>query len=799
MNDSSGRQQLFAIPGDGVLAREGDLVLLTSIDERGLLDRLLELLTRAAADGDDGRRFTGAVGSMIENDETWGSPDGQRQPAVVAFGRAGAGLAVTVTGTAWADIITSHGAHRVMAGQPSTLLHCVVGAHVQAVRAGLETGGGRGERTDRFSRLEAGTVRAGGLSYHAALPAAAPAAAAAPPAQAPAPPGGSALGGSALGGSALGGSALGGSAPGGSALGGSGVRAVAAPGSVAPDAPVTPAFEAAAPDGNAVMPGNGAALSDAASGNAAVGDAAPGDAAPGDAARSDPAPGNAALGDAAPGDAAPGDAARHDEAQDGAALADARSVPLGGVPWDEPADAGPGAATEQPGAMEPTAPVPPAAPSADAVHSPTDLPGETPAAEPFTAEPFAAEPFAADSPAAEGAASESQAGGQPACELPASDRETMWPPMPDPAVVEPGLDAPVPAAAQSDLAEPPSFPPAGGPAQAGPLPAGPLPAGPLPGGAPLGAPLPAGPLHAAVPQAGPLPGPPGPFPGAQPGQFPGAQPEPFPAPQPGPYPGAQPGSFPGAQPVPFPAAQPGQFPGAQQGPLGGPFPGPAHPMTEVAQVPGLAAAPPAAPGGAAPMGAASFHEATGPAGLPVREPTGPAHVPPPVAGGPGDGAVPGTNPPIVLGVFCKNGHFGDPETRNCAMCGASRRRGQAPQPGPRPPLGALVLDDNSALVLDADAIVGRDPAQDPAVAAGEARPLRIEDEEMTVSRIHARVHLEGWRVYLVDLGSANGTRVLVRGARGEQLLQPNVPVLLQGGTRIFVGTQGFRYESGPGR
>ncbi len=85
------------------------------------------------------------------------------------------------------------------------------------------------------------------------------------------------------------------------------------------------------------------------------------------------------------------------------------------------------------------------------------------------------------------------------------------------------------------------------------------------------------------------------------------------------------------------------------------------------------------------------------------------------------------------------------------------------------------------------------------MAGGEAWQLRLADEEMTVSRIHARVHLEGWRVYLVDLGSANGTRIVPPGARAEQPLQPNVPVLLQGGTRVFVGTQGFRYESGPGR
>jgi FHA domain len=165
---------------------------------------------------------------------------------------------------------------------------------------------------------------------------------------------------------------------------------------------------------------------------------------------------------------------------------------------------------------------------------------------------------------------------------------------------------------------------------------------------------------------------------------------------------------------------------------------------------------------------------------------------------PGFGAAPVAAPsdpeaPIVLGVYCKNGHFGDPETRSCSVCGVSRnRRGPIPQPGPRPPLGALVLDDDSALELSADCVVGRDPALDPSVAAGEARPLCIIDDQ--VSRIHARIHLDGWRVFLIDLGSANGTRIRPPGIRSDQALKSNIPVPLQSGTRVFVGTQSFRYE-----
>jgi hypothetical protein len=176
----------------------------------------------------------------------------------------------------------------------------------------------------------------------------------------------------------------------------------------------------------------------------------------------------------------------------------------------------------------------------------------------------------------------------------------------------------------------------------------------------------------------------------------------------------------------------------------------------------------------------------------------------PVAGAAADaaaGAGPGAfGAAIVLGVYCKNGHFGDPDARACAVCGAPRnRRGPAPQPGPRPPLGALLLDDGSAVELTSDCVIGREPALDPSVVAGEAQPLRIVDPEMAVSRIHARVHLDGWQVLLIDLGSANGTRVLLPGKRSDQALQPNVPVPLQSGTRVIVGTAGFRYEYQRGR
>ena len=157
--------------------------------------------------------------------------------------------------------------------------------------------------------------------------------------------------------------------------------------------------------------------------------------------------------------------------------------------------------------------------------------------------------------------------------------------------------------------------------------------------------------------------------------------------------------------------------------------------------------------------------------------------------------------PIVRGVYCKNGHFDDPEARFCAICGISmNQQTLIPGPGERPPLGVMLLDDGSVFQLDGDYVLGREPTLESSVAEGGAKPLRISDESGVVSRVHARVHLDGWRVLVTDLGSANGTRVLLAGQQPPgQEIAPQVPVVLTAGSQVDLGGRGFRYESHRGR
>ncbi len=172
----------------------------------------------------------------------------------------------------------------------------------------------------------------------------------------------------------------------------------------------------------------------------------------------------------------------------------------------------------------------------------------------------------------------------------------------------------------------------------------------------------------------------------------------------------------------------------------------------------------------------------------------------PLGAEPPDDHDPGTagqHPPVVVGVYCKNGHFDDPEARYCAVCGIGMAQlTKTPVDGPRPPLGVLVLQDGSVCQLDSDYVLGREPTLDSSVADGSARPLRLGIDSGLVSRIHARVELDGWQVFISDLNSANGTEILQPGGSSPETLQPGIRTPLVAGAQIRLGGDyGLRYDS----
>ncbi|MDX6420879.1 MAG: hypothetical protein QOG28_5499 [Trebonia sp.] len=147
---------------------------------------------------------------------------------------------------------------------------------------------------------------------------------------------------------------------------------------------------------------------------------------------------------------------------------------------------------------------------------------------------------------------------------------------------------------------------------------------------------------------------------------------------------------------------------------------------------------------------------------------------------------------LVDGVLCARDHFNDPAARACRQCGIDLDQPPANiQRRPRPPLGVLVLDDGTRLPLDGDYVLGREPTFDSDVIDGRSRPVRINDSNGTVSRLHLRISLVGWQVEVSDLGSANGS--VLQSSHGERTLAPYEPTMVEPGARIGIGHRSMRY------
>jgi hypothetical protein len=148
----------------------------------------------------------------------------------------------------------------------------------------------------------------------------------------------------------------------------------------------------------------------------------------------------------------------------------------------------------------------------------------------------------------------------------------------------------------------------------------------------------------------------------------------------------------------------------------------------------------------------------------------------------------------VLGVYCRRGHFNDPKMAYCTVCGISMAQANRhPVLGRRPALGVLVLDDGQMYPLVRDLVFGRVPDADPAVIAGTANAVRLDDP--SISRVHARVTLDGWDVSVMDVGSTNGTFLCPAGETTWTRLPRGASVALRPGTVTALGRRQLRYHS----
>jgi hypothetical protein len=149
----------------------------------------------------------------------------------------------------------------------------------------------------------------------------------------------------------------------------------------------------------------------------------------------------------------------------------------------------------------------------------------------------------------------------------------------------------------------------------------------------------------------------------------------------------------------------------------------------------------------------------------------------------------------VLGVECRNGHFSDPEVPYCRSCGTSLvHMPRALHPGPRPPLGVLVLDDGSVHSLDTDLIVGSAPKPDGRKNT-HGKALCLADSEGSLAQEHLRIELDGWAANLIDLGSPHGTHVARIGDEEWCRIPALTPMPLRSGTYVLIGWRSFHYQS----
>jgi len=155
---------------------------------------------------------------------------------------------------------------------------------------------------------------------------------------------------------------------------------------------------------------------------------------------------------------------------------------------------------------------------------------------------------------------------------------------------------------------------------------------------------------------------------------------------------------------------------------------------------------------------------------------------------------------VVKGFRCSRNHLNDPRVSFCSVCGIrmDQRTGILVD-GRRPPLGLLVLDIGATFVLDDDYLLGRNPETDEAVVSGRLRPIRLDDDSGTLSRVHAEIRLQGWDVVLIDRGSAHGTYVAGAEQPGWTRLAPRAAFVLAPGTHVRTGRRMFTFESAHAR
>jgi hypothetical protein len=157
-------------------------------------------------------------------------------------------------------------------------------------------------------------------------------------------------------------------------------------------------------------------------------------------------------------------------------------------------------------------------------------------------------------------------------------------------------------------------------------------------------------------------------------------------------------------------------------------------------------------------------------------------------------AAPSLDPrPTVLAARCAAGHLSPANAGTCRVCRAPMPA-QEPFTVQRPLLGTLRFSTGDVVSLDKGVVMGRAPHSP--LGEGRERPhvMQLASPENDISRTHLEVSLDGWHVYVEDMGSTNGTAITLPGQTPQQL-RAHDPQLIEPGTVITLADEvSFTFE-----
>jgi FHA domain len=144
-----------------------------------------------------------------------------------------------------------------------------------------------------------------------------------------------------------------------------------------------------------------------------------------------------------------------------------------------------------------------------------------------------------------------------------------------------------------------------------------------------------------------------------------------------------------------------------------------------------------------------------------------------------------TSTAAISAILCKSNHANPPERANCWRCSSPLADGKVVRIN-RPALGQLVFGNGRTVTIDRTILVGRSPRADRTDSGGIPQLVMVDSPHGDVSRTHARIFIEGWRVLLEDTGSTNGT-VITTEAGISRRIRSGEPAIVTDGSTIDLG------------